>query len=120
MKERTVSAESFCGTLLANVRNEKITDEGFRNFCVNTLPIVEFPRPDDPPGAWRADAKKHPDDIGWWLAVPAHAPSTRDGEVIGVRVLRSQVEAIGLVSLNGPKTMYDFKRHLWVKLELPN
>ena len=44
---RVVPAGHFCGTLAANVDNEKLTDAEFREFVRNTLPIVDFPRKKD-------------------------------------------------------------------------
>ena len=42
---RTVPAANFCGTLQANVDNEKLSDAAFREFVRNTLPIVIFEMP---------------------------------------------------------------------------
>jgi hypothetical protein len=39
-----VPAENFCGTLSANVDNEKLSDADFRQIVRNTLPIVIFNR----------------------------------------------------------------------------
>jgi hypothetical protein len=36
-----ISATNFCGTLTANVDNEKMSDAEFREFVRNTLGIVE-------------------------------------------------------------------------------
>ena len=41
-EERTVPASSFVGTISANVDNIKLTDEKFRQFVRNTLPIVIY------------------------------------------------------------------------------
>lgn len=43
--ERSVSAANFCGTLEANVDNDKLTDAEFRDFVRTSLPIVEYTRP---------------------------------------------------------------------------
>lgn len=40
-KERKVPAENFMKTIAANVDNGKLTDEQFREFVRNTLPIVK-------------------------------------------------------------------------------
>lgn len=37
-----VPAESFMTTIAANVDNNKLSDEDFREFIRNTLPIVEY------------------------------------------------------------------------------
>ncbi len=37
---RTVPAENFVATLAANVDNERLSDEAFRAFVRNSLPIV--------------------------------------------------------------------------------
>ncbi len=42
MKQK-VPAVNFIGTMMANIDNEKLNDEEFRNFIRNTLPIVEKP-----------------------------------------------------------------------------
>lgn len=42
MTSRTVPAESFCQTLQANVDNERMDAETFREFVRNTLPIVQY------------------------------------------------------------------------------
>lgn len=39
---KTLSAESFCTTLQANVDNDKLTDKQFREVVENTLDIVQF------------------------------------------------------------------------------
>jgi len=39
---RTVPAENFMATIAANVDNEKVSDEQFREFIRNTLPIVQY------------------------------------------------------------------------------
>lgn len=39
-----VPAENFLGTVSANVENEKMSAENFRQFIRNTLPIVLFDR----------------------------------------------------------------------------
>lgn len=44
MSKRTVPAENFMATIAANVDNKKITDDQFREFIRNTLPIVKYPR----------------------------------------------------------------------------
>lgn len=41
-KNRTVPAANFVGTVVANVDNEKMSDEDFRQFVRNTLPIVQY------------------------------------------------------------------------------
>ena len=41
-----VPAESFLGTLHANVDNPALDDRAFREFVRNSLPIVVYPRPD--------------------------------------------------------------------------
>lgn len=43
MSSQTVPAENFVQTLSVNVDNEKLTDEQFREFVRNTLPIVKRP-----------------------------------------------------------------------------
>ena len=43
--EPTVPAESFLGTLHANVDNLALDDRAFREFVRNSLPIVIYPRP---------------------------------------------------------------------------
>ena len=43
--KRRVPAENFMATIAANVDDEKIPDDVFREFIRNTLPVVEFPRP---------------------------------------------------------------------------
>lgn len=43
MKEK-VPAENFMATIAANVDNKRITDEQFRDFIRNTLPVVEYQR----------------------------------------------------------------------------
>ena len=40
--KRVVSAESFVGTLAANVDNKKLSDKNFRQLVRNTLPIVIY------------------------------------------------------------------------------
>jgi methyl coenzyme M reductase subunit D len=37
-----VPAENFMATIAANVDNEKVSDEDFREFIRNTLPIVDY------------------------------------------------------------------------------
>ena len=44
--EPTVPAESFLGTLHANVDNRALDDRAFRQFVRDSLPIVVYPRPD--------------------------------------------------------------------------
>jgi len=39
---RTVPAENFMSTIAANVDNENVSDEQFREFIRNTLPIVQY------------------------------------------------------------------------------
>ena len=46
MRERRVPAENFMATIAANVDNKRITDEQFREFIRDTLPIVEYERID--------------------------------------------------------------------------
>ena len=52
MKKKTfildnkVPAANFVATIAANVDNKRITDEQFREFIRNTLPIVEYERID--------------------------------------------------------------------------
>ena len=41
-EKRVVTATSFCGQLLGNVNNEKLSDAAFREMVRNTLPIVIF------------------------------------------------------------------------------
>jgi len=43
MREK-VPAENFMATIAANVDNKRITDEQFRDFIRNTLPVVEYQR----------------------------------------------------------------------------
>jgi len=45
MKDK-VPAENFMATIAANVDNKRITDEQFRDFIRNTLPVVEYLRID--------------------------------------------------------------------------
>lgn len=40
-----VPAESFLTLLCANVENDRLSDEAFRDFVRNSLPVVQFPRP---------------------------------------------------------------------------
>jgi hypothetical protein len=42
--KRTVPADNFCGTLAANVDNDKLSDEEFRAFVRNSIDIVIFKR----------------------------------------------------------------------------
>ncbi len=42
-----VPAKNFCATLAANVNNKKLSDKKFREFVRSTLPIVEYPRPEE-------------------------------------------------------------------------
>lgn len=42
-----VRAKDFCTMLHANVDNEKLSDKAFRELVRNTLPIVEYPRPEE-------------------------------------------------------------------------
>lgn len=44
--KRTVPAGNFLATVAANVDNEKLSDADFRQFIRNSLPVVEFPRPE--------------------------------------------------------------------------
>jgi hypothetical protein len=41
-KEPVVPASNFVATVAANVDNEKLADDGFREFIRNTLPIVIY------------------------------------------------------------------------------
>ena len=41
-RQRTVPAENFMATIAANVDNEKLSDDHFREFIRNTLPIVQY------------------------------------------------------------------------------
>ena len=43
MSSQTIPAENFVQTLSVNVDNENLTDEQFREFDRNTLPIVKRP-----------------------------------------------------------------------------
>lgn len=45
MAERKVDAKNFCATLAANVDNEKLSDEAFREFVRNTISIVDYEEP---------------------------------------------------------------------------
>ena len=47
MSKRTVPAENFMATIAANVDNSNITDEQFREFIRNTLPIIQYPHDGD-------------------------------------------------------------------------
>ncbi len=38
--QRTVPAENFMATLAANIDNERLSDEAFRAFVRNSLPVV--------------------------------------------------------------------------------
>ena len=40
--ERTVPADNFVGTISANVDNTKLTDEKFRQFTRDALPVVIY------------------------------------------------------------------------------
>jgi hypothetical protein len=42
----TVPAGHFMATIAANVDNAKLSDADFREFIRNTLPIVDYPRPE--------------------------------------------------------------------------
>jgi hypothetical protein len=42
--KRTVPAENFCATLAVNIDNDRLSPDEFREFVVNTLDIVVFPR----------------------------------------------------------------------------
>jgi hypothetical protein len=42
----SVPAEHFMATIHVNVDNPKLSDEAFREFIRNTLPIVKYPRPE--------------------------------------------------------------------------
>jgi hypothetical protein len=42
-----VSSKNFCQFLHVNVDNQKLTDAEFRKMVRNTLPIVEYPRPEE-------------------------------------------------------------------------
>jgi hypothetical protein len=42
-----VGAKNFCQFLHVNVDNKKLTDKEFRKMVRNTLPIVEYPRPEE-------------------------------------------------------------------------
>lgn len=44
MSKQVVPAESFATVLAANVDNDKLSDEQFRQFVRNTLPVVIYPR----------------------------------------------------------------------------
>ncbi len=44
LAERTVPAENFMATLNANIDNERLSDDGFREFVRNSIPVVIFPR----------------------------------------------------------------------------
>jgi hypothetical protein len=44
---RKVPAENFVATLAVNVDNKKVTNKQFREFVRNTLPIVQYSRPED-------------------------------------------------------------------------
>lgn len=41
-----IPAQNFMATIAANVNNKNIPDAAFRKFIRNTLPIVEYPRPE--------------------------------------------------------------------------
>jgi len=45
LRHSNVPAESFLGTLHANVDNPALDDRAFREFVRNSLPIVVYPRP---------------------------------------------------------------------------
>ncbi len=54
MIKRIVPAANFCGTLVANVDNKKLSDKEFREFVRRTLPIVIYegapePKPERKP-----------------------------------------------------------------------
>ena len=42
MARRTVPATHFMGTIAENVDNDKLTDEKFRKFIRDSLPIVKY------------------------------------------------------------------------------
>lgn len=44
---RVLPAEQFVATLAANIDNKKVTNKQFREFVRNTLPIVQYSRPED-------------------------------------------------------------------------
>lgn len=44
---RTVPASHFMATIAKNVDNTKLSDAEFREFIRNTLPIVDYPRPEE-------------------------------------------------------------------------
>ncbi len=44
-----VDARNFLGTVAANVDNDKLTDEEFREFIRNSLPVVDYDK-----GIWGA------------------------------------------------------------------
>lgn len=44
----SIPATAFCSVLQTNVDNVALTDEAFRQLVRNTLPIVEFKRPEKP------------------------------------------------------------------------
>lgn len=46
--DKKIPASNFVGTVAANVDNTKLSDEEFRQFVRNTLPIVEYDRPAEP------------------------------------------------------------------------
>jgi len=70
-----VPAKNFCQTLLANVDNKKLSDKAFRTFVRNTLPVVDFPRPDPPPLQKKMKARKEPEfqKMKWWDGTEVNA-----------------------------------------------
>ena len=44
MSKQIVPAESFVAVLAANVDNQKLSNEQFRQFVRNTLTVVIYPR----------------------------------------------------------------------------
>ncbi len=42
-----VSAKNFCQLLHVNVDNKKLSDAEFRHMVRNTLPIVDYPIPEE-------------------------------------------------------------------------
>ena len=49
-----IPAKSFVETLAVNIDNEKLSDAEFRQFCRNTVPIVEgidYPKSTTPEGS---------------------------------------------------------------------
>lgn len=61
-----IPATAFCSTLSVNVDNNDLTDSEFRELVRNTIPIVEFKRPEPEPEPPRPD----------WSSMKGYLPTT--------------------------------------------